>query len=311
MITVLAGGVGGSRLLTGLAQVVPPSQITVIANTGDDAEIYGVYVSPDIDIQTYALAGLVDETKGWGIAGDTFEILGALARFGYEPWFRLGDRDFATCLHRTELLRRGLPLSAATARIARAFGLAVRILPMSDDPVRTHIDTGEGVLEFQEYLVRRGARDPVAAVRFEGAEAARPAPGVIEAIERAEAVVIAPSNPIGSIGPILAVPAIREAVVTGQAPVVAVSPVVGGQVFQPPADSMLLGLGYEVSARGVAAVYADLVDTLVIDRKDADLRDDIRALGLDVVVTDTVMSDLEKRVALARAVLRAAGFRRS
>jgi len=309
LITVLSGGVGGSRFLQGLLRVVEPEEVTVVVNTGDDDEFFGLYVCPDLDIVTYALAGLVDEARGWGYRGDTFHCLDALGLLGGETWFRLGDRDLATHVHRASLLRQGHTLSQAAADIARRLGVRARLLPMSDDRVPTIVETEAGAFSFQGYLVKRGARDRVRAVRFQGVEKARPAPGVLEALGEARAIIVAPSNPIGSIEPILSLPGVREAVRASPAPVVAVSPVVAGRVFQPPADGMLAGLGHEVSARGVARLYASLADAFVLDRQDAAQAEDVAALGLRPVVTNTVMAGPAERQALAREVLGAAGCR--
>jgi LPPG:FO 2-phospho-L-lactate transferase len=308
LITVLSGGVGGSRFLQGLVRVVDPEQVTAVVNTGDDDEFFGLYVSPDLDIVTYALAGLVDEERGWGYRGDTFHCLEALGRLGGETWFRLGDRDLATHVHRTSLLRQGQTLSQVTADIAQRLGVRVRLLPMSDDRVSTIVETDAGTFSFQEYLVKRGARDRVRAVRFEGVERARPSPGLLEALAQAQAIIIAPSNPIGSIEPILSLPGVRDAVRASSAPVVAVSPVVAGRVFQPPADGMMSGLGYEVSARGVARLYAPFADAFVLDEQDAAQADDVVALGLQSIVTNTVMAGPAERESLARVVLGAAGL---
>ena len=307
MITVLCGGVGGSRFLTALALVLPEERITAVVNTGDDEEFHGLYVSPDPDICTYALAGEVDEAKGWGLRGDTFRWLEHIARFGRETWFQIGDRDLATHLHRTRLLREGWTLSAVTADITRAFGVTARLLPMSDDRVRTVVETDAGDLPFQEYLVKRQARDVVRGVRYHGAEDATPAPGAIEAISEAEAVFIAPSNPIGSIGPILAMPALRKALAARASDIVAISPIVGGASLQPPAGEMLSGLGYAVGVSGVAEVYAGLIGGMIIDRADAGAGAALEALGLRVLVTDTVMRDAGVKRSLATAALAFAG----
>jgi LPPG:FO 2-phospho-L-lactate transferase len=306
MITVLSGGIGGSRFLQGLVRAVEPREITVGVNTGDDADFHGLRVCPDLDIITYALAGLVDEEKGWGLHGDTFQFLEAMSRLGHETWFSIGDRDLATHVHRTLLLGQGLTLSQVTAAIARSFGVEVRLLPMSDDPVPTQVATDAGVLGFQEYLVKRGARDRVRSVGYTGADTATPTPGVIEAIDDARAVIVAPSNPIGSIGPILALPGVREALGRTTAPVAAVSPVVDGRAFQPPTAEMMEGLGLEVSAHGVARLYRDFIDVMVIDHADAGLVDRITDLGVRVVVTGAVMRGPEERLALARETLEAA-----
>jgi LPPG:FO 2-phospho-L-lactate transferase len=286
---------------------VGPEQVTAIVNTGDDDEFFGLYVCPDLDIVTYALAGLVDEARGWGYRGDTFHCLEALGRLGGETWFQLGDRDLATHIHRTSLLHQGCTLSQATADIVGRLGVRVRLLPMSDDRAPTVVETDAGTFSFQEYLVKRGAHDRVRAVRFDGARKARPAPGVLEAVAEAQAIVVAPSNPIGSIEPILSLPGVREAVRSSPAPVVAVSPVVAGRVFQPPADGMLAGLGHEVSARGVARLYAPFADAFVLDQQDAAQADDVAALGLRPVVAATIMAGPAEREALARVVLEAAG----
>jgi LPPG:FO 2-phospho-L-lactate transferase len=304
-VVVLAGGVGAARFLEGLVRVLDPRLITVVSNTADDDEFFGLHVSPDIDTVIYTLAGLADPEQGWGLAGDTFHCLDALARLGHETWFRLGDRDLATHLHRTMLLRQGRTLSEATASIASALGLSVRILPMSDDPVRTFVRTPSGEFPFQEYFVRRRFADPVEAIRFEGVEAARPAPGLLDEIARARCVILAPSNPMVSVGPILAVPGIRQALRAADARVAAISPIVGGATIKGPADRMLAGLGIDVSPRGVAALYADFLDVMVIDNADAPAAPSIRDLGLQVAVTDTIMRGPDKKAALAAATLRA------
>ncbi len=305
MYTVLAGGVGASRFLQGLAAVVPQREITVISNTGDDLEFVGLHVSPDTDIVIYALAGVVNPATGWGLEGDTFAVAEALQRFGYERWFNLGDRDLATALHRTRLLREGWPLHRIVAELARAWGLEVRILPMSDDPVRTIILGPGGELPFQEYMVRLRTEVDVRGFRFAGAEAARPAPGVLEAIAGARAVILAPSNPFVSIGPILAVPGIREALAATRATRVAISPIIAGQVVKGPAAAMLASLGHEVSAVGVAALYRGLVDLFVLDTADAALAPRVEALGMRTLVTETLMTDGPRKAALAAAVVAA------
>jgi len=323
VITVLAGGVGAARFLQGLLQIVRGEEaVTIVSNVGDDAEFFGLHVSPDIDIVLYHLAGLADEERGFGIHGDTFHTLDALSRFGYDTWFRLGDRDLATCITRTDLLRRRLPagrhggtLSEATGEIARALGVPARVLPVTDDRLRTKVRTNEGLLDFQEWFVRRGAAGPVREVIFDGAERARPAPGVLEAITAADAVLVTPSNPLVSIGPILAVPGLRDALRDTPARVVAVSPIVGGAAVRGPAAQMLRDQGLEASAVSVARLYADFLDAIVIDDVDAALAPEIEAMGLPagrqglaVTVTDTIMDSMEKKAALARAALRAAGI---
>ncbi|MBI2913937.1 MAG: 2-phospho-L-lactate transferase [Chloroflexi bacterium] len=308
MIAVLAGGVGAARFLQGLLAVHRPSDITIVSNVGDDAEFFGLHVSPDIDIVLYHLAGLADEERGFGLRGDTFHVLDALKRFGYDTWFRLGDRDLATCITRTDLLRRGRTLSEATDELARALGVPARVIPATNDRLRTKVRTDEGLLDFQEFFVKRGARDPVREIVFDGAESARPAPGVLEAVATAQAVILTPSNPLVSIGPILAVPGVREALRDTEARIVAVSPIVGGRALKGPADRMLRDQGLDSSAVSIARLYQDFLDVLVIDNADAALRPQIEALGLDVTVTDTIMASMEKKAALARIVLQTVGL---
>ncbi|MBI5287661.1 MAG: 2-phospho-L-lactate transferase [Chloroflexi bacterium] len=308
MITVLCGGVGGSRFVRALASTIEPERITAIINTADDDEFHGLYVSPDPDIVTYALAGEVDEERGWGFRGETFRWLEHMRRFGHETWFQIGDRDLATHIHRTRLLRDDLPLSAVVADIARGFGVRVRLLPMSDDRVRTVVETDGGDVPFQRFLIERHAQDPVRGVRFEGAGAARPAPGVLDAIREAEALFIAPSNPIGSIAPILAVPGIREAVAQLDRPRIAVSPIIAGRSLQPPAAEMMAGLGHVVDVTGVARMYAGLIDGLIIDEADGDRAAEIEPLGVRCIVAPTLMRDEAARRHLAAVALDAAGI---
>ena len=308
MIAVLSGGVGGSRFLQGVVQVVPPEDVVVIVNTGDDEELFGLYVSPDPDIVTYALAGIVDEARGWGMRGDTFRWLEAMGRFGQHTWFQIGDRDLATHLYRSRRLREGAALSQVASELAERLGVRTRVLPMSDDRVRTMVETEAGTYPFQQYLVQRGARDRVIDLRLEGIDAAQPGPGVLEALREAEAILIAPSNPIASVGPILALPGVREAVSARRERVAAVSPIVGGQSLQPPADEMLLGLGHEVSALGVARLYRDVARVFVLDRQDDVLAPQVRELGMEPIVVDTAMRDASTKRALAGATLEALGW---
>jgi len=303
MITALAGGVGAARFLTGLVKLVNGRDLSIIVNTGDDIELFGLHISPDIDIVTYNLAGIVDEEKGWGIRGDTFHCLETLKKFNQEAWFNLGDMDLATHILRTTLLKNDLKLSAITAQINSALGLAVTILPMTDDKVETRIMTEMGPVHFQEYLVKRAAKDEVLGVEFLGAESANPAPGVIESIIDAQLVVICPSNPIVSIGTILAVNGVRDAVRRTDAKKVAISPIVAGAPVKGPADKLLRGLGFEVSAYSVAKLYSDFLDTLIIDVADSAAKDKIEKLGLEVIVTNTLMKNLEDKIELARNVL--------
>lgn len=303
MITALAGGVGAAKLLQGLVQAVDPREVAVIVNTGDDAEFYGLHVSPDLDIITYTLAGIVDESKGWGVKGDTFHCLEMLRRYGYETWFMLGDRDLATHIHRTLLLKRGLRLSEVTDLIRKSLGVKARIIPMTDDRVGTYIVTDKGTMHFQEYLVKRGARDRVVNVVFKGIENAKPAPGVIESILESEGIVICPSNPIVSIGPILSIKGVREALKRTEAKVVGISPIVGGATIKGPADKLMRGLGIEVSAYGVAQLYSDFLDYFIIDNVDRALAERIENLGIKVIVTNTIMRSMEDKVRLARLVV--------
>ncbi|MGB2694586.1 MAG: 2-phospho-L-lactate transferase [Dehalococcoidia bacterium] len=305
MITVLAGGVGAARFLRGLIDVIDAATVTAIGNTGDDEEFFGLHVSPDLDTVVYTLADVIDPEQGWGLASDTYVALEHLKRLGEEAWFLLGDKDLATHLRRTRLLRSGRTLSEATADIAGAFGVACHILPMSNDAVRTIVTTDDGELSFQEYFVRRRQQDEVRALRFDGVESAQPAPGVLEAIAQAERVIIAPSNPLVSIGPILAVPGVREALRETKAPVIAVSPIVGGRALKGPADRMLTSLGHESSAAGVARLYAGFLDALVLDREDEALAPEVEALAVRAVVADTIMRDAASQRSLAEATLRA------
>lgn len=302
-VVVLAGGVGAARFLQGVVSVVPAAEVTVISNVGDDAEIYGLHVSPDIDIVTYTLAGLVDAAKGFGLTHDTFHVIEGLARFGEPPWFRLGDRDLATCLYRTQELRTGRPLSAITAQIVRSFGLDVTLLPVTDDRLATMVRTPAGTLAFQDYFVRRRTEDEVLGVEFDGAAQAKAAPSVLDAIAGARAILFAPSNPFVSIGPLLAVPGVRAAIEAAKAPKIAVSPIVGGEALKGPAAKMFRSLGGEASAAGVAAHYRDLIDTLVIDTVDAAQADAVAAHGVTPLVTDTIMRGPREKANLARVAL--------
>jgi LPPG:FO 2-phospho-L-lactate transferase len=303
MWAVLSGGVGGARFAWGAARVVPAGELTVIVNTADDLIWHGLYIAPDLDTVLYTLAGLANPETGWGIAGDTTHALDALAHLGLATWFRVGDRDLATHLARSEWLAGGATYTEVARRLAAALGVAARVLPMSDQPVRTVVHTAEGDLEFQEYFVHRQAALPITGLTFAGAEAARPTPAVFEALAVAEGIIVAPSNPFVSIGPILALPGLRQALRRRQAPTVAVSPIVGGKALKGPAARMLAELGHDVSALGVARLYADFLDGFVLDRVDAGLASQIEALGLRVLVTDTVMRTLKDREALARQTL--------
>jgi LPPG:FO 2-phospho-L-lactate transferase len=303
-VVVLAGGVGGARFLRGLVRQRPPTGVTAVVNVGDDLDHLGLRVCPDLDSITYWLAGVVHPDQQWGRADESHTVAAELERFGHEPWFTLGDRDLATHLHRTARLRGGARLSEVTAEVATAFGVTVRLLPATDDPVETRITTADGRdLHFQEYWVRERARPEVTAVRLAGAEQAAAAPGVLDAIREAEMVLLAPSNPVVSIGTILAVPGLREAVHATTAPVVGVSPIIGGQVVRGMADRLLPAVGAEVSALGVAQHYGDLLDGWVIDQRDAALADAVRALGPACVVTNTLMDEVEVAASLAGTCL--------
>ncbi|HLI70505.1 MAG TPA: 2-phospho-L-lactate transferase [Ktedonobacteraceae bacterium] len=310
MIVVLAGGVGAARFLQGVVQLVPQEELTVIANTGDDCEFYGLHVSPDVDIVMYTLAGLVNETQGWGIRDDTYYTMQQLTSYGHEDWFQLGDRDLATHIHRTQLLRRGKTLSEVIDDLRIRLGLKLRILPMSDQPVQTHVRTPAGLLHFEEYFVKRRCSDPVQDVVFVGADAAKPAPGVLDAIKEAEAILIAPSNPVVSIGSILSVPGIHDTLHEASGMVVAISPLVGGMPIKGPADKLMRGLHMEVSAVGVARYYRDFLDVMIIDQQDAHLLDAIEDLGIPALATNTIMRDAASKAALARNALEAAGLDR-
>jgi len=302
-ITALAGGVGASKLLLGLYEVMDPRALTIIVNTGDDINLHGLKISPDLDIVTYTLAGIVDPAKGWGYRGETFHALKRLATFGRINWFNLGDRDLATHIHRTALLAEGKSLTDATESIKIALGVKSRILPMCDQPVPTMIDTDEGALHFQEYLVKLRAVPVVRGIRFDGAETARPAAGVLESIRKADRIVICPSNPLISIGPILAVPGIREALRARRERVIAVCPIVGGKSLKGPSDKMLKELGHEPSARSVAKLYSDFTDTFVIDPVDSAQAKTIRNLGMKVEILPTVMKTRSQKRKLARSLL--------
>ena len=302
-IVALAGGVGASKLLVGMTRVMDARALTIVVNTGDDIVLHGLSISPDLDIVTYTLAGAVNPKTGWGLRGDTFTALEILRKYGREDWFNLGDRDLATHIHRTALLQSGATLSQATDSIRRAWGVEARILPMSDAPVPTFIRTEIGVIHFQEFLVKHRTELAVQEIIFDGAAAARPAPGVLEAIASAEGIVVCPSNPLISIGPILAVPGVRKALCARRERVVAVCPIVGGKSLKGPSDKMMKQIGHEVSALGVAKMVRDFVGTLVIDSADAAQQRKIESLGLTVVVRPTNMRTAADKERLARAVL--------
>lgn len=304
MITVLAGGVGAARLLAGLVQVVDPAELTAVVNTGDDLVMHGLEISPDLDTVTYTLAGAIDPERGWGLAGESWQAMESLRRYGGDAWFGLGDRDLGTHLYRTARRRAGATLSEVTDEITRAWGLDLRLLPVTDGVLRTRVTVAvDGEISFQEYFVKRQHDVAVTAVRFEGAGAVDPAPGVLEALGHAARIVIAPSNPIVSIGPLFAVPGVRDAVAARRDDVVAVSPIVAGAALKGPADRLMVELGHEASVVGIARIYAAVAGTLVIDEADADLAGAVEAEGLRCIVAPTIMSSPERSAALARVVL--------
>ena len=308
MITALAGGVGAARFLSGLVHAVEPATITAIVNTGDDDVFYGLRVCPDIDSVIYTLAGASDTIQGWGLADESFRTIAELERFGEPAWFRLGDLDLATHIHRTNRLRQGATLDVVTRELARSWGLTLNVLPMTNDAVATRITSTDGAdYAMQEWFVRERCNPPVASVRFDGAQAARPAPGAIAAIDSADCVVVCPSNPVISIGPILAVPGILEALLARRADTVAICPIVGGAPVKGPADRLMLPLGIEVSPVGIAKQYAPWCATLVLDEIDAHYVEAVEAEGVRAVVADTMMHNSEIAAKLATIALQAIG----
>ncbi len=302
-VCALAGGVGGAKLSAGLQEVVAPGALTVVVNTADDFDLWGLRICPDLDTVMYTLAGISNPETGWGLAGESFDALGMLARYGEDTWFLLGDRDLATHVLRTARLRAGETLTTVTGALSGSLGVRSAVLPMSDEEVSTVLKTPAGLLEFQEYFVRRGQRDEVLGVELRGVGEARPTDAVLEVLAAADVVVFCPSNPIVSVGPILALPGMREALASSSAPKVAVSPIVGGRALKGPADRMMSSLGHEVSAAGVAAIYEGLVDGMVIDRVDVEERAGVEALGMQVLATDSVMRGAQDRARLAREVV--------
>ena len=302
-IVALAGGTGAAKLLRGLAPLVDPAELTIVGNTGDDTELWGLHISPDLDTVCYTLAGLIDERKGWGLRDETFHALEQMPRLGEPAWFGLGDRDLATHLHRTRLLREGRSLTAVTADIVAALGVPARVLPMSDQAVRTRILGPDGWISFQEYFVREKAQTDVRAVAYAGAADSAPAPGVLAAIAEARAVIVCPSNPITSVGPILAVPGIAAALAATRATVLAVSPIIGGDAVSGPAGRLMAMAGLPVSAAGVARGYAAWLDILVADERDRALAPEIEAAGPRAAMTDTLMTGRAAETALARHLL--------
>jgi LPPG:FO 2-phospho-L-lactate transferase len=303
MVVVLAGGIGAARFLEGLVQVVPQKKITIIGNVGDDIEILGLHISPDLDIVLYTLAGLVDPSKGWGFRGDTFACQDLLRLYGRETWFNLGDRDLATHLYRTEQLRNGKPLSEVTQDLVRRFALRIRLLPATDRPLQTYVATNVGRMHFEEYMVKRRSVPKVRGVAFEGAISAKPAKHVLESIAEAKGVIVSPSNPIVSIGAILAVPGIRSALRRTKAKVVGISPIVNGKTVKGPADKLMRALRLQSTALGVAEYYRDFLDTLIIDGADRKLAKQIEKIGVKPVVTNTLMRKKWDKIRVARIAL--------
>ena len=306
MLVALAGGVGAARLLRGLVRVLPPSDITAVVNVGDDTELHGLHISPDLDTVLYTLAGAINPETGWGLAGESWTVMNALETLGGVTWFRLGDKDLATHFFRTQRLSEGATLSEVTSQLTQAFGVDLHLVPVSDDRVRTRLQLADGPeVTFQEYFVRLQHDVAISDVRFDGAESAQPAPGVLDALSAAECIVVCPSNPVVSIGPILAVPGVREALAARRDRIVGVSPIVAGAALKGPADRLLTELGFEASVVGVARWYASWVGTLVIDEADAELAEAVEAEGVRCVVAPTVMSTVERAADLAKTVLRA------
>lgn len=308
-VVALAGGVGAARFLDGLTRVIQPERVFIIGNTADDAEIHGLHISPDLDTVTYALAGLANPQHGWGIRGDSFRCLEALGRLGADTWFQLGDLDLATHLYRTERLRQGASLAEATSEITAALKVRSRLVPMSNERVRTRICTPSGELEFQTYFVKRRARDRVTAIHFEGASEAAPAPGLLDAIAQAEAIILCPSNPFISIGPILAIPGIRTALQRKRDKVAAISPIVGGRALKGPAAKMMKSMQLRSSAAEVAKLYLDFTNIFVLDELDRKQAAQVEAFGMRPVVTNTIMRGLRERKSLARVVARELGIK--
>ena len=303
MLVVLTGGTGGAKLIQGLSLETNPEDLVVVCNTADDFVLHGLHISPDLDTITYTLAGLSDTARGWGIKDDTFVVLEWLGKYGGESWFKLGDRDLATHITRSRFLCEGLLLSEITDRMRRALGVKTTIVPMSNDRIETRLLTPKGEMSFQEYFVKRHWADEVEKVFFAGAEESRPAPGVIDAIRKAAAVIVCPSNPVTSVGPILAVPGIREALREVRSPVVAVSPIIQGTAVSGPAHRLMAAAGYEASAAGVAKAYGDFLDAIMIAPEDRDLHGRIEELGVKPVISPIRMDSLADKRRVARELL--------
>jgi len=304
MIVVLSGGVGGARFLEGLVQIVPQEDVFVIGNTGDDEEFYGLHVSPDLDIVLYTLAGVVNKKQGWGFKDETYHTMEQLSKLGNDSWFQLGDKDLATHIHRTNLLKQGKTLSEVTDEIRTSFGLQIKLVPMSDQKIQTLIKTPQGLLSFQEYFVKYRTQKLVLDIVYSGIEQAKPATGILEAINSATVIILAPSNPFVSIGTILAVPGIKDALKKTKAKIAAVSPIIKGRTIKGPAAAMMQSMGMEASAVGIAKQYRDFLDVLIIDSEDKDLRNDIDKLGIKPIVTNTIMNSKETKKDLAKIILK-------
>ncbi len=304
MITALGGGVGAAKFLLGLAQLCSPGNLNVIINTGDDIDIYGLRVSPDIDTVIYRLSGNIDKKKGWGLSGDTFNFLESIANLGVQTWFNVGDKDLATHLLKNSLRQKGLSLSEITKIVADKFGIrGINLIPMTDDKVETWINTEIGKMHFQEYYIKNAMKPEVRGVEIRGSELAKPAPGVINSIINAEIIMICPSNPIISIGPILVIDGIREKIINSNAVKVAISPLIGGKPLKGPTDRLMKGLGLEVSSTQIAKLYSDFLDILVIDNSEKDEISEIELLGIKVLVADTLIPDKRRSKQLSETIL--------
>jgi LPPG:FO 2-phospho-L-lactate transferase len=304
MIVALAGGVGAARFIEGLVKVYPEERTTIIVNTGDDIELYGLHISPDIDIIEYTLAGIVDKNKGWGIEGDSFNFLNMLKDYGIDTWFNIGDRDLATHIIRTDFLSNGLALSEATDQLSRLLNVKARILPMSNEKFQTRIITDRGNMHFQEYLVKRSSQDQVRDIIFEGEKKAKPAPGVIESILDAELIILCPSNPLVSIRTILSVNGIKKALKETKAKIISITPLIGGSPIKGPLDKMMKGIGLEVSSFSIANMYKDFINAFVLDVTDRHLKGKIESLRIPVYVIDTLMKGLKEKTQIAENILR-------
>lgn len=304
LTVALAGGVGAAKLLRGLARIVHPEDLLIVGNTGDDFELHGLHISPDLDIVMYTLAGIVNEAKGWGVSGDTFNCLNMLGKLGCETWFKLGDRDLACHIIRTKLLKDRLTLSQVTAKLCKMLGLGTRLVPMTDDPVHTKIISGSMTLDFQEYFVKRRTEDIVTDVLYEGSEKAKPAPGILDAIRRAERIIICPSNPVLSITPILSIPKISEAIKSSEAYVIGVSPIVGGKAIKGPTTRIMRSMKLDASTYGIAKYYQHFITHLIIDTIDKEEKEKIEGLGVKTTVTSTIMRHLDDSINLAKVVMK-------